>query len=321
MTTKHYEINRNGVHLTETKHFGNTNEKCSSLFLVDISAASRKDIFPILKTFEIQKEIILSLQKPKYQLRFEYYDDVLYGEIPYFSILTKTPGYLVLIIKERTIFAFHESDDSLISDLIKTLTDFTEVQLSKLNISYLLYLFTVEILSQYALLNLNYREEIEELALDFDNKHTFVTPSDFLEAKSQLSNFSRVLEKLFFTLSFPPSRNIFDPTSHYKAYFEDLLKTLNLIKLSLSKTEARLNSLNDHYHLLLQERSNKRLKFLTIIQAVFVPLTLIAGIYGMNFKFMPLLEHEYGYFISLGIMGISSIAFIWYFFRNGWFDN
>ena len=61
------------------------------------------------------------------------------------------------------------------------------------------------------------------------------------------------------------------------------------------------------------------LNFLTVIQAIFVPLTLIAGIYGMNFQFMPELEFKYDYFITLGAMLLIAIGFIRYFYKNGWF--
>jgi len=52
-----------------------------------------------------------------------------------------------------------------------------------------------------------------------------------------------------------------------------------------------------------QELFNKRLSTITILQAIFVPLTLIAGIYGMNFAFMPELKWEHGYFFDFGIDG------------------
>ena len=93
-----------------------------------------------------------------------------------------------------------------------------------------------------------------------------------------------------------------------------------MLKESLDQTEKRLNSLNDHYDLLIQNKSNKRLNFLTIIQAIFVPLTLLAGIYGMNFAFMPELNFRYGYFIFLGIMVVIALVFLRYFYKHGWFD-
>lgn len=78
--------------------------------------------------------------------------------------------------------------------------------------------------------------------------------------------------------------------------------------------------LHDHHHLLLQDKLNKRLNFLTIIQSIFVLLALMACVYGMSFAFMPELELRYGYFIVLGIMVLIVSGFIRYFFKRGWFD-
>jgi Mg2+ and Co2+ transporter CorA len=78
--------------------------------------------------------------------------------------------------------------------------------------------------------------------------------------------------------------------------FIDLLKGLSLFKASLERTEDRLDDMNDHLQMKMQEKMNKRLNFLTIVQSIFAPLTLIAGIYGMNFDNMPELHFKYGYF-------------------------
>ena len=52
-----------------------------------------------------------------------------------------------------------------------------------------------------------------------------------------------------------------------------------------------------------------------------MPLTFIAGIYGMNFENMPELTWEYGYFVVLGIMGILGVGMVLWFKKKGWFRN
>jgi magnesium transporter len=71
---------------------------------------------------------------------------------------------------------------------------------------------------------------------------------------------------------------------------------------------------------MLQEKGNKRLNILTIVQAIFVPLTLIAGIYGMNFTNMPELNWTFSYFTVLGIMGLTILVELLWFKKRGWFD-
>ena len=66
-------------------------------------------------------------------------------------------------------------------------------------------------------------------------------------------------------------------------------------------------------------KMNKIMEVLTLVSMLFLPLTLIAGIYGMNFRYMPKLNWHYGYFIVLSIMLIITIVCIWYFKKKRWF--
>ena len=69
----------------------------------------------------------------------------------------------------------------------------------------------------------------------------------------------------------------------------------------------------------LQESTNNRLRLLTVISAVFLPLTLISGIYGMNFAGMPGVESTYGFPATIGVMGALAAGMLWIFRRGGWF--
>jgi magnesium transporter len=63
---------------------------------------------------------------------------------------------------------------------------------------------------------------------------------------------------------------------------------------------------------------NNTMKILTIITAIFVPMTFIAGIYGMNFENMPELQTRYGYFFALGVMIFSATVLLYMFKRKRW---
>ena len=65
-------------------------------------------------------------------------------------------------------------------------------------------------------------------------------------------------------------------------------------------------------------RQNETMKVLAMVATIFLPLTLLAGIYGMNFENMPELEWEWGYFAVLGIMGIVIATVIWRFWAGKW---
>ena len=97
-------------------------------------------------------------------------------------------------------------------------------------------------------------------------------------------------------------------------------RSLDHLARRAERAQARLDEIHRHASLAAQEAANRRLNALTIVQAIFVPLTLIAGIYGMNFVFMPELEWAPSYFIVLGIMVAIAVGELVYFWRRGWFD-
>jgi magnesium transporter len=66
------------------------------------------------------------------------------------------------------------------------------------------------------------------------------------------------------------------------------------------------------------QRLNEVMKVLTVIATLFIPLTFIASIYGMNFKHMPELEWRYGYAYALGLMLLVALTMVGYFKKRGW---
>ncbi len=74
----------------------------------------------------------------------------------------------------------------------------------------------------------------------------------------------------------------------------------------------------DIYLSSVSSRMNEIMKVLTIFAAIFIPLTFIAGVYGMNFEFMPELKWKWGYFLVLGIMTVASFGMLAYFRRKKW---
>jgi|WetSurSiteA1Bulk_404760.scaffolds.fasta_scaffold04159_4 magnesium transporter len=84
--------------------------------------------------------------------------------------------------------------------------------------------------------------------------------------------------------------------------------------------ERRIDVMRTLIDMHAQERTNRRLGRLTILSMIFMPVTFLAGIWGMNFKSMPLLSVNYGYIYALIIMFIISGGMYFYFYRKGWFS-
>jgi magnesium transporter len=79
--------------------------------------------------------------------------------------------------------------------------------------------------------------------------------------------------------------------------------------------------LMDVYLSSVGNKMNEIMKVLTVISTIFIPLTFIAGVYGMNFQYMPELTWRWGYFACWGIMLAIATALFSFFWRRGWFEN
>ena len=98
----------------------------------------------------------------------------------------------------------------------------------------------------------------------------------------------------------------------------DLLRTLLLhVGCGWSLRETAV-SVMDLFLSSQNQRLNEVMKVLTVIATLFIPLTTIASIYGMNFKHMPELEWRYGYAYALGLMLLVAGIMVGYFKKRGW---
>ena len=100
----------------------------------------------------------------------------------------------------------------------------------------------------------------------------------------------------------------------YRDVYDHFARVTDLVDSYRELTTSMLEA-----HLSLQSnRMNEVMKRLTIISTIMLPLSLIAGIYGMNFKFMPELDVRAGYPAALGLMAVVATAILYWFRRKGW---
>jgi magnesium transporter len=88
---------------------------------------------------------------------------------------------------------------------------------------------------------------------------------------------------------------------------------------NIDSMELRLDSAENLFFSMQGHRMNQVMTTLTIMAAIFIPLTFMAGIYGLNFSNMPELDWEWGYFSLLGLMLVITLLLIYYFKRRKWF--
>lgn len=183
---------------------------------------------------------------------------------------------------------------------------------------YLAYALSDNIIDNYFITLDFIGESIEILENEISAKGNSLTKKKIYDIKQQILICRKAVIPLREAInSFSKSNHalIHDQTD---LYLRDLYDhSLQMLEIIEAQRES-LHSLHDLYLAELSMRMNNTIQTLTIISTIFIPLTFLVGVYGMNFDVMPELHWRYGYFLVWVTMAIITIGMILYFKKNKW---
>lgn len=104
-------------------------------------------------------------------------------------------------------------------------------------------------------------------------------------------------------------------------YFAEIKDNCLTVLEEIDGNKQILEGLSNLYFAIQGQRMNEIVKLLTLVSSIFIPLTFIVGVYGMNFENMPELRMKYGYFIAWGVMVLITIILLLVFYKRGWFTK
>ena len=183
---------------------------------------------------------------------------------------------------------------------------------------YLLYVLLDRLVDAYFDVITEIEDDVEDLEERVLHKH----------AQENLREI-RILKRdlLYMHKHIWPLRDVLSRLSHgeqkisneTQLYLRDVQDHLYQVLDSVDTMREVLSSLVDIYLSNASIKMNEIMKVLTIISTFFIPLTFIAGLYGMNFRVMPEIGWEYGYWYALALMALVTILLALYFKRKKWF--
>jgi magnesium transporter len=227
------------------------------------------------------------------------------------------PDYVRVIIGRNLLITIGSAESAILETIVE---EFREIIFPvRPVVEDILYNVVNSMIAAHAEDAVKVRRFVNDLAMRVDRDISSVEVREITMAKTRLDRLSHVLEEQSIALGFTPNIRWRGRSDRTRLEFTHLRMSLRSLEASLDNTRSRLDTIHHQYQLVLQETSNKRLNVLTIVQAIFVPLTFLAGIYGMNFSYMPGLEWRYGYFAAVGVMLLITAFSLRYFARHGWF--
>ena len=217
-----------------------------------------------------------------------------------------------IFLTEKFILTIHYNENKVLKKI------FTRIQKDSKIFSngtdFIMYHIFDEIVEQYFLLTDKIENHIDNLEEKAMNNPVQSTVNEIMKTKKTIITLRRVISPIRELVNTLLRHDDIISTNN-RIYYTDLYDHILRIYDLIESEQEMITSCLELYSSQLSNSMNKVMKFLTIITTIMMPLTIITGLYGMNFKNMPELEYKYGYFIVLFIM-LSITIFQVIFFRR-----
>jgi magnesium transporter len=276
--------------------------------------------------FQIDNFILADILNTTKRTKLEELSDILFFNIKSLLPTENSDNISVeqisFLIKDSVLISFQEKKSDFFSHIRERIRTHSGLVRCKKS-DYLLYILLDAVMENFYITIENEEDKVEDLInlskisdnpiiLEKIEKHrdnfNFLKRS-IIPLRDSLYDIKSIKDDNVFN-SIEPENFSFFARLHQKS-----LELLEQIESDMSLLESGSN----FFFSSQSHKMNDIMKTLTIVSAIFIPLTFIVGVYGMNFENMPELKTKYGYFEVIGIMFIIVILMIFYFKRRKWF--
>jgi magnesium transporter len=271
------------------------------------------DISPL-----VLEDVLSTDQRPK----VEDYEQYLFFTLKTLNTLDKNEieyEQMSFILSKNYLITFGEKEGDLFDGLRGRMKNDPQSKARKRGADYLFYRLIDTIVDSYYLILENLGERIEAL-----EEEVFENPSTTTLQKIQTLK----KELIYLRKSVYPIREAISKISkgefpfikkETERYFTDVYDHCIHVIETFETYRDLTSGLMDMYMTSVSNKMNEVMKVLTVIATIFIPLTFIAGVYGMNFDNIPELHWKYGYHMVLGLMTFIFVGMLFYFKKKNWF--
>lgn len=272
--------------------------------------------------FDINPLVLEDILNPDQRPKIEDFDQYIFFTLKTLNALKGDDivyEQMSFVLGKNFLLTFQEKEGDLFDGMRSRLKNDPKSKARKRGVDYLFYRLVDTIVDSYYLIIENLGERIEAL-----EDEVFLHPTT--KTLKQIQSLKK--ELIFLRKSVYPIREAISKVTkgefpfvkkETERFFSDVYDhTIHIIE-TLETYRDLSTGLMDMYMTSVSNKMNEVMKVLTVIATIFIPLTFIAGIYGMNFDNMPELHWEYGYFYVWGLMIAMFAGMLYYFRKKHWF--
>ncbi len=226
-----------------------------------------------------------------------------------------------IVAAQNWVISFHENDEKVFEAVEKRIAD-NKGNIRKWHAGYLVYSLLDTLVDRL----LYQTEEIEDATTELEDSILKGTDDWDLNEVYRLKRIVVRLSRLA-----QPLKDMVSILEHYEhpllppsldMFLRDLYDHAIRAADRIEHARMILQDLQEYHHTQQERRTNEVIRTLTVMSSVFIPLTFLVGLWGMNFQFMPEIHsewgHKYGYFLALGTMSLLAIGIILWMKRKRW---
>lgn len=264
------------------------------------------------------EDIVNTSQRPKLE-EFQNYIFIVFKMLYFKNDDELQYEHLSMVVGSDYVLTFQEADGDVFDDLRERIKA-AKGRIRSQGSDYLMYAILDAIVDNYFTVIEAIGDKIEDLEASI-----FEAQSDDSTKPSQIQLLKQEVLKI--RRSIFPLREVINRleksentiiNEKSQSYIRDLYDHIIQVNEAIDLYREMVWSLMDMYMTIISNKMNEVMKVLTIIATIFIPLTFIAGLYGMNFTYIPELQYKNGYFILLGVMVLLFIMMLIYFRRKKW---
>jgi len=226
------------------------------------------------------------------------------------------------LIKEGIIVSFQEKRSDFFTHIRERIRTHSGIVRTK-KADYLLYLLLDAIMENFYITIEAEENKVEAL---INLSKTSTDPSILVQIEKHRDNFNFLkrsiipLRDSLYSIKSIKDDDVFNAIAHENFSFFSRLhqKSFELLD-QIDDDMVTLDSASNFYFSSQNHKMNEVMKTLTVISSIFIPLTFIVGVYGMNFENMPELNYTYGYYIVVAAMVTIGLGMVYYFKKRNWF--
>jgi magnesium transporter len=272
--------------------------------------------------FSIPTYILSDVMEPSSRPQTEAFDNGFFVSIKMLEFDEKKNTVAVdnlsLIVMDRILITFQEEEGDVFDPVRERIRKHT-TKIRTSGADYLAFALLDVVIDSYIYILGVYGEKVEELEgkliLNISKETLKIINSFKHELNDLRINIKPAKEMVNGLVKLDTELIQEENQKHYKELQDNINQAVDLLDYYREVLYDELSM----YHSAMSTKLNDTMKLLTIFSVIFIPLTFIVGLYGMNFDNMPELHTKYGYFIVWGVMLIVVLVMLWYFKRKKWF--